>query len=175
VLNYNRRDHIRTPEQYVPIPGAAAAVAALKQAGWIVIVVSNQSGLGRGLFDQEALEAIMAKMRAELERAGGGPDAVYYCPHSPGDGCDCRKPKPGLVLQAAREHGLDLRRSFLVGDSATDIACGQAAEVRTVLVQTGLLERRPDLAAARPDFVARNLSEAVAWILQQGQRQSSFS
>src|SRR5207245_501625 len=83
VLNYNRSDHIRTPEEYVPITGAAAAVATLKQAGWVVVVVSNQSGLGRGLFDQEALDAIMAKMRTELEIAGGSPEAVYYCPHSP--------------------------------------------------------------------------------------------
>jgi D-glycero-D-manno-heptose 1,7-bisphosphate phosphatase len=174
VLNYNRSDHIRTPEEYVPIPGAAAAVAALKQAGWVVVVVSNQSGLGRGLFDREALDAIMAKMRTELESAGGSPDAVYYCPHSPGAGCDCRKPKPGLVLQAAREHGLNLRRSFFVGDSASDVACGQAAGLQTVLVQTGLPEQRPDPAAVRPDFVARDLGGAVAWILQQGGRQSQI-
>jgi D-glycero-D-manno-heptose 1,7-bisphosphate phosphatase len=172
VLNYNRSDHIRTPEEYVPIPGAAGAVALLKQAGWAVVVVSNQSGLGRGLFAQEALDAIMAKMRAELETVGGGPDAVYYCPHAPGAGCDCRKPKPGLVLQAAREHGLDLGRSYLVGDSASDVACGQAAGLRTVLVQTGLPEQRPDPAAVGPDYVARDLGDAVAWILQQGERQS---
>src|SRR6266852_4589125 len=100
VLNYNRRDYIKSPEEYVPIPGAAEAVARLKQNGWAVIVVSNQSGLARGLFDQEALAAIMAKMQSVLAAAGGGADGIYSCPHAPGAGCECRKPAPGLVLRA---------------------------------------------------------------------------
>jgi D-glycero-D-manno-heptose 1,7-bisphosphate phosphatase len=171
VLNYNRSDHIKSPEELVMIPGAAAAVAALRQAGWVVMVVSNQSGLARGLFSREALEAITAKLRAELEAAGGGADAICYCPHAPNAGCECRKPAPGMVLQAAREHGLDLARSYLVGDKECDIACGQAAGVRTILVETGLPEERPDPRLARPDHVARDLAAAVAWILQQDRRQ----
>jgi len=171
VLNYNRSDHIKTPEEYVPIPGAAAAVARLKEAGWAVVVVSNQSGLGRGLFNQEALDAIMAKMRAVLAAAGGGVDGVYYCPHAPGAGCECRKPASGLVLRAAREHGLDLKHSYLVGDQGGDIECGRAVGMRTVLVETGLPEERPGPSAARPDHVAKDLGDAVAWILQEGHRQ----
>lgn len=167
VLNYNRSDHIKAPEELVPIPGAAAAVAALKRTGWAVVVVSNQSGLGRGLFDAAALEQITAKLCAGLETAGGGVDAIYYCPHAPGAGCDCRKPRPGLVFRAAREHGLDLARSYIVGDKSSDLECGRAAGLRTVLVETGLPEERPDPAAARPDHVACDLGEAVAWILQQ--------
>jgi D-glycero-D-manno-heptose 1,7-bisphosphate phosphatase len=171
VLNYNRSDHIKTPGEYVPIPGAAEAVARLKEAGWTVIVVSNQSGLGRGLFDQQALDAVMAKMCAVLEAAGGGVDGIYYCPHAPGAGCVCRKPQPGLLLRAAREQGLDLQRSYLVGDKAGDIECGRAVRARTIRVETGLPEERPDLAAARPDYVATDLRDAVAWILQEGYRQ----
>ena len=170
VLNYNRRDYIKAPDEFVAIPGAAEAVAALKRAGWAVVVASNQSGLGRGLFDQATLDAIMAKMRAGLEAAGGSPDAVYYCPHSPGAGCDCRKPAPGLVLRAAREYRLDLVRSFFVGDSRCDVECGRAAGLRTVLVETGLREQRPDPAVVRPDYVARDLREAVAWIFRQESR-----
>src|SRR5947208_471020 len=102
VLNYNRTDHIKRPEEYLPIPGAAEAVARLKRTGWAVVVVSNQSGLARGLFGEEALAAIMTKMQSVLAAAGGGADAVYYCPHAPEAGCDCRKPAPGLLLRAQR-------------------------------------------------------------------------
>jgi D-glycero-D-manno-heptose 1,7-bisphosphate phosphatase len=171
VLNYNRRDHIKTPEEYLPIPGAAGAVARLKRRGWFVVVVSNQSGLARGLFDEEALAAIMAKMQSILAAAGAGADALYFCPHAPGAGCDCRKPAPGMLLRAAREHGLDLGGSYLVGDKASDIECGRAAGLRTVLVETGLPEDRPDPAASRPDYRAQDLSCAVAWILQEEDRQ----
>jgi D-glycero-D-manno-heptose 1,7-bisphosphate phosphatase len=167
VLNYNRRDHVKSPDELVLIPGAAEAVGALKRAGWVVVIVSNQSGVGRGLYPQEALEAITAKLRGELEAAGGQVDGIYYCLHAPDAGCDCRKPAPGLAWQAARDHGLDLQRSYFVGDKAADIGCGQAAGMRTVLVETGLPEERPDPAVARPDHVANDVSGAVAWILQR--------
>jgi histidinol phosphatase-like enzyme len=86
--------------------------------------------------------------------------------HAPGAGCDCRKPKPGLVIRAAREHGLDLGRSYFVGDTGCDIECGRAAGLQTVLVETGLPEQRPDPAVVRPDYVARDLVQAVTWILR---------
>jgi histidinol-phosphate phosphatase family protein len=167
VLNHNRSDHIKSPEEYVPIPGAAPAVARLKEAGWVVVVVSNQSGLSRGLFDQPALDAVMAKMHEVLEAAGGSVEGVYYCPHAPGAGCDCRKPRPGMLRRAAREHGLDLARSYLVGDKASDMECGRAVGARTILVKTGLVEEWPDLTVTRPDHVAKDLGDAVAWILQE--------
>lgn len=168
VLNYNRRDYVKSPRELVAIPGAAAAAAALKRAGWVVVVVSNQSGVGRGLFDEATLDAIMTKLRAGLEAAGAAPDAIYYCPHPPDAGCDCRKPAPGMLFRAAREHRLDLARSFFVGDSGCDVECGRAAGTRTVLVQTGLPEQRPDPAVVRPDHVAQDLPDATAWILEQG-------
>ena len=167
VLNYNRSDYVKSAEEWVAIPGAAEAVATLKRAGWTVVIISNQSGLGRGRFDQAALDAITAQLRAALAAAGGAVDAIYYCPHTPSDGCDCRKPAPGLVLRAARDHAIDLAGSYFVGDSAGDIECGRAVGVRTVLVETGLAEQRPDPAVVRPDYVARDLGDAVAWILQQ--------
>jgi D-glycero-D-manno-heptose 1,7-bisphosphate phosphatase len=170
VLNYNRSDFIKSPDEYVPVPGAAESVAALQRKGWAVIVVSNQSGLGRGLFDQAALDAILEKMQSVLKEAGGGADAIYYCPHTPESACSCRKPAPGLILQAAQEHDLDLARSYFVGDKGSDIECGRAAGVRTILVESGLPEERPDPAVAHPDHVARNLTDAVAWILQEGKR-----
>jgi D-glycero-D-manno-heptose 1,7-bisphosphate phosphatase len=171
VLNYNKIDHIKSPDEFDPIPGAAEAVAALKAAGWVVVVISNQSGIGRGLFGQEALERITAKMCAGLQAAGGVVDGIYYCPHTPEAGCGCRKPAPGLVQQAAREHGLDLPQSYFIGDKAADIACGKSVGMGTILVETGLPEERPDPEVARPDHVARDLGAAVEWILQQGGRQ----
>jgi len=171
VLNYNRRDHIKSPDELVLIPGAAEAVAALKQVGWVVIIVSNQSGLALGLFDQEALAAITAKLRMALEVAGGSPEGIYYCTHAPGAGCGCRKPATGMAVRAAREHNLRLTRSYMVGDKACDVECGRATGMRTVLVETGLPEERPGAALARPDHVAHDLSDAVAWILQQESRQ----
>jgi histidinol-phosphate phosphatase family protein len=173
VLNYNRSDYVKTPEEFVPIPGAAAAVAALNRAHWRVVVISNQSGLGRGLIAPASLDAITARLLAGLKAVGGSVDAIYYCPHRPDDGCDCRKPAPGLVLRAAREHSIDLAGSFFVGDSAGDILCGRAVGMRTVLVETGLPDQRPDPEVVRPDHVARDLAGAVAWILQQGEPAAS--
>jgi D-glycero-D-manno-heptose 1,7-bisphosphate phosphatase len=172
VLNHDRCDYVKSPAEFRPIAGAAEAVAQLKQAGWVVIVVSNQSGLGRGLFDQEALEATMEKMHEVLAAAGGSLDAVYYCPHTPGEGCDCRKPAPGLLLRAAREHGIELTGSYLVGDKAADIECGRAAGLRTILVETGPPGKRPDPASLGPDHVAATLGDTVAWILQTEQGES---
>jgi len=167
VLNYNRSDHIKSPAELELIPGSAEAVAALKQAGWAVIIISNQSGLARGFFDEEALAGITQKLERELAAAGGGFDAVYYCPHAPDAGCGCRKPAPGLVHRAALEHDLDLERCFFVGDRTADVECGQAAGSRTVLVETGLPEERAEHAFVHPDHVAEDLRAAVEWILQQ--------
>jgi D-glycero-D-manno-heptose 1,7-bisphosphate phosphatase len=118
------------------VSGVTDLIKAANQSGFRVIVVTNQSGIGRGIFTEEDFHRLTAHMRAVIEEAGGHIDAVYFCPHHPTDAigayrqaCDCRKPAPGMVLQAAREHDLDLRQSLLVGDSARDIEAGQAAGV----------------------------------------------
>lgn len=165
VINQNRPDHVKTWGEFVFLPGALAALAALSRLGLPVIVVTNQSVIGRGLSTRQAVEEINRRMVAQAEEAGGRIAAVYYCPHRPEDGCGCRKPRPGLLRQAAADLGLTLSGSHLVGDAWSDVALGQAAGCRTVLVLTG----RGGQAFARVNgdpavHVAEDLAAAAEWI-----------
>ena len=138
-------EYLARPEQVRLIPGAAAAIRKVNDAGWRVVVVSNQSGVARGLFPESLLPEIHRVIADRLlAEAGARVDRFYYCPHHPTEGqggyridCDCRKPKPGMLLKAAAELGIDLARSWMVGDRATDLQAGAAAGCRTILVQTG--------------------------------------
>jgi histidinol-phosphate phosphatase family protein len=129
--------YIADPEDVRLVPGAAEALRALRDAGFRLVVVSNQSGLGRGLITQEQADAVHHRFVEELGRAGAQIDAAYYCPHTPEERCACRKPLPGLLLDAARELGLDLERSFMVGNSDVDVAAGEAAGARAILLADG--------------------------------------
>lgn len=126
--------YISDPSDVRLVPGAADALQALRAAGFRLVVVSNQSALGRGLVTQEQADAVHQRFVEELERAGGQLDAAYYCPHTPEERCDCRKPLPGLIIDAARELELDLERSFMVGNSDVDVAAGKAAGCRAILL-----------------------------------------
>jgi D-glycero-D-manno-heptose 1,7-bisphosphate phosphatase len=137
--------------------GAREALDRLKAAGFLLIVVTNQPDVARGTLARETLDAIHRIVRAELPV-----DDVRVCCHDDGDACGCRKPKPGLLLQAASEYGIDLSRSFLVGDRWRDIDAGAAAGCRTVLIDYHYRERAPD---SQPDFRAPTLAAAAAWIL----------
>jgi D-glycero-D-manno-heptose 1,7-bisphosphate phosphatase len=161
------------------LPGAAAGVRALNQAGLAVVLVTNQSGIARGLLSEADLAAIHARLARELAGAGAHLDALYHCPHHPQQGqpplrraCSCRKPEPGLLFAAAREHGLDLARSWVVGDGARDLEAGRRAGVPgRVLVLTG--KGRETLAGLAPlerarTLIAADLCEAVRQVLAQG-------
>ncbi len=138
VINEDSDHYIRSPEQWVPLPGALQAIARLSQAGWQVAVATNQSGLARGLFDSTALEAMHAKMHRLAEAEGGRIDLVVYCPHGPDDSCDCRKPAPGLFREIARHFGRpDLQGVPVVGDSRRDLEAGLALQALPFLVKTG--------------------------------------
>jgi D-glycero-D-manno-heptose 1,7-bisphosphate phosphatase len=119
----------------------------LRQAGYRVIVVSNQAGIGRGVMSEDDLEAIHVKMRTEAERAGGRIDAIYHCPHDWNAGCECRKPRPGMLFQAQREHHLDLTRTFFLGDDERDAEAARAAGCPSAMVTSGatLLDRAREL------------------------------
>lgn len=130
--------YISDPEDVRLLPGAADALQALRDAGFRLVVISNQSGLGRGLITQEQADAVHERFLSELQRAGARVDAAYYCPHAPDEGCRCRKPLPGLILDAARELGLDLERSVMVGNSEVDVSAGEAAGARAILLGEGL-------------------------------------
>lgn len=137
VLNENRPGHVRSWEEYRFLPGVKDALARAARTEFAIVVVTNQSVIGRGFATRNTVEDIHRRMTAEIAASGGRVDAVYLCPHAPEDGCDCRKPRPGMLLAAAREMGLDLARSWMVGDAATDVAVAQAAGVRPVLVLSG--------------------------------------
>jgi D-glycero-D-manno-heptose 1,7-bisphosphate phosphatase len=136
-INEDSADYIKHPDEWLPLPGALQAIARLNHAGWHVVVASNQSGLGRGLFDVSTLNAMHAKMHKMLATFGGRVDAVFYCPHGPEEACRCRKPEPGLFEQIGERYGIDLRQVPVVGDTARDVVAGVAAGCEPHLVFTG--------------------------------------
>ncbi len=162
--------YLGAAEEFRFLPGAVPAVKRLKDAGYLVFVVSNQSGIARGFFDEKMLRRIHDRMEEELRRGGAVLDGIYYCPHHPDARCPCRKPKPRMVLEAARKYGVDLRRSYFVGDRASDIETGRNAGCRTVLVMTGAgAESLKELRGGRrADHVAADLPAAAEWILSAG-------
>jgi D-glycero-D-manno-heptose 1,7-bisphosphate phosphatase len=139
-----------------------------------VIVVTNQSGVGRGYFPEQLVRDVHLRMNAELLKSDARLDGVYYCPHVSSDRCECRKPKTGMLEQAARELGLDLKKSFVVGDRHSDVEVAHCAGARSILVRTGFGEGELAWHAKKwlhqPEFVAADLPEAVEWILREVQR-----
>jgi len=136
-INEDRDDFVKSPEEWVPLPGALEAIARLNHAGWHTVLATNQSGLGRGLFDMAMLNAMHARMNQMLAKVGGRIDAVFFCPHSPEEQCECRKPLPGLMQQIGERYGVDLREVPIVGDALRDLQAGMAAGCPTHLVRTG--------------------------------------
>ena len=142
------KEYLHRPEEFEFIPGVPEAIRLLRTAGFRVIVVTNQSGVARGYYGEQAVEALHRHLDGELALHDAGVDAYYFCPHHPVEGvgeyrtaCDCRKPLPGMLVQAARDFGLDLGRSFIVGDKLADVEAGLAAGCRSILVRTGYGER----------------------------------
>lgn len=161
------------------LPNSLEAIRLVNGAGYLAIVVTNQSGVARGLFTEDLVQAVHRQMIDRVEAGGARLDAVYYCPHHPREGsppyrmeCDCRKPRPGMLLRAAREHGVDLAGSFMIGDSLVDLEAGRAAGVGAVHVLTGygrgLAEHQAERLTARPLHTAEDLLGAVRFILDRG-------
>ena len=152
-------------------PFVAAALGRLNEAGYAVIVVTNQSGVARGYFPEALVHEVNQGMTQQLSESGARVDAIYYCPHNSSESCNCRKPRTGMLELAARDHTLDLRRSFMVGDRYTDIELAHNAHARGILVRTGYGEGELAWHATKwpipPDFVAENLAQAIEWILRQ--------
>ena len=138
VINEDSADFIKSWDEFKFLPSALEAIALLAKNGYRVVIVSNQSGLGRGLFTQAALDEIHRKMTAAIVAAGGRVDGLYYCPHTPEAACDCRKPKPGLFFEAARELGIELSTAWSIGDSYRDVEAANAAGIRSILLHRDL-------------------------------------
>jgi len=155
------REYLSDPAGVELLPNAIAGLRRLRAQGFGLIVISNQAGVGRGYFTMADVNAVNARLAALLSEAGVTLDGIYVCPHKPDDGCACRKPAPGLIQQAAREHGFDPRDCVMIGDKAIDIETGRQVGARTVLVRTGYgraFEARGDV---RADHVADDLLDAA--------------
>jgi D-glycero-D-manno-heptose 1,7-bisphosphate phosphatase len=137
ILNLYRDDHVKAPDEWQPIEGALEAVARLNHAGWHTVVATNQSGIGRGMIDMASVNAVHAHMNQRLMAVGGRVDAVFFCPHTPEDGCDCRKPLPGLMKEIGKRYGIDLRLVPMVADTLRDLQAAQAAGCEPHLVCSG--------------------------------------
>jgi D-glycero-D-manno-heptose 1,7-bisphosphate phosphatase len=137
ILNEYREGHVTAPEEWHPVPGALEAVARINHAGWHTVVATNQSGIGRGMIDMSAVNAVHAHMNRLMQTQGARIDAVFFCPHTPEDGCDCRKPKPGLLLDIARRYAVDLSHVPVVGDTERDLIAARAAGCEPHLVLSG--------------------------------------
>ena len=171
--------YLRDVSQIDLLPWSAAAIARLNAAGFAVVVVTNQSGVGRGYFDEAHVGATHSALDAMLAAEGARIDAYYYCPHYPesadaryGVVCDCRKPAPGLLRRAAQELDLDLTQSWMVGDWWRDVQAGAGAGARTILIRTGRsTEHRPEPPERpRADAILNDLMEAAEWILRRSSR-----
>jgi histidinol-phosphate phosphatase family protein len=171
VINENRADYVKSWEEYRFLPGVFEPLRRLAQSPFAIVVISNQSPINRGILAQSEVEEINRRMIEEIQASGGRVDAVFYCPHRPDENCHCRKPRPGLLLQAAERFELDLSRSYLVGDALSDVEAALAVGCRPILVLTGLGREQLPLLRARGYNgyqVAADLQQAVEWILAAG-------
>jgi D-glycero-D-manno-heptose 1,7-bisphosphate phosphatase len=169
-INVNRPDHVKNLDEFILLPGALPAVCRLAATRLAVFVISNQSVINRGLTSGRAVAAINDNLSDAICALGGRLDGIYVCPHRPDENCQCRKPRPGLLLQAQAEHGLTLAGSYVVGDAVTDVELAEAVGGVPVLVLTGRgraqLELMPRGQRQRT-HIACDLAAAVEWIIQQ--------
>ena len=168
VINFDSDQFIKSPREWNPIPGSLEAIAQLNQAGYRVVVATNQSGVGRGLFDMATLNSIHAKMHKQVNLAGGRIDAVFLCPHAADSRCNCRKPKSGLFHDIAERFHVELRNVYAVGDALRDVQAAISAGARPLLVKTGKGMRTLEggqLPAVVPVF--DNLAQAAVAIISE--------
>jgi len=165
--------YIDSPERVKFLPGSIEAIKRLKDAGYKVVIISNQAGIARGLLTEDMLQTIDKYIHKKILSGGTHIDGSYYCPHHPEHGvypyrqaCECRKPHTGLVKKAAKEHDLDLSKSFMVGDHSSDIETAKRAGIKSVFVLTGHGPKEKENLKEKPDHFAADLMEAVKWILE---------
>ncbi len=164
-------DYIKNWKEFQFLPGAIEAIKRLNKNGYEIFVISNQAGVSKGLFTKDALDEITGNMLKEIETQGGKITSVSYCTHGTDEGCDCRKPNPGMIKKATEGMDIDFRKTYFIGDSHRDVGAGKTVGCRTILLLTG--KESPDDVKnwkIKPDFIKRDLKEAVEWVLRQGQR-----
>ena len=171
VINRDSPAYIKSREEFEFLPGSLTALARLHKTGYNVIVITNQSAVNRGMISLKELDGMHRMMTNTIQRHGGQIRDIYYCPHRPDEGCDCRKPKPGLILKACNQYKIDLNHSIMVGDSVKDIECARNAGcAKAVLVKTGngpKSEKELSVRGLKADYVAKDLENAVDWITKE--------
>jgi D-glycero-D-manno-heptose 1,7-bisphosphate phosphatase len=171
VINFESVDFIKSPEEWHPIPGSLEAIAKLNQAGFLVAIASNQSGVGRGLFDLAMLERIHQKMRDELAKLSAHIDLILFCPHHPDENCECRKPKPKLINDIAAHFKINLKQTpvTVIGDSLRDLEAAKAVGSDPILVLTGNGKKTRDTLPPDLQHIAiyKDLAEAVDALLSK--------
>ena len=166
VINEDPDAYIKSLEEWIPIPSAIAAIARLSRAGWTVAVATNQSGIARGYYDPATLESMHARLRELVAEQGGEIGLIVHCPHGPDDGCDCRKPRPGMLKRIAEHYGVDLAGIWFVGDSSGDLDAALAVDCQPVLVKTGKGERTLAKPLPADTLVFDDLAAVAAHLLQ---------
>lgn len=167
VINVDSDAYIKSVDEWHPLPGSLEAIARLSRAGWIIAVCTNQSGIGRGLLTESTLHAIHTELQRRLVPLGGRIDGFFYCPHTPEAHCDCRKPKPGLLEQAARTLSFQLEGVPFVGDTRRDMEAARAAGATPVLVRTGKGTRTVATGIGLPEWIDDDLATVVARLLDE--------
>jgi len=169
VINADKVGYVESWDEFHFCPGALEAIRRLTEAGWEIYVITNQAGIARGLYSEQRLMDIHWRMMIEIRRAGGRVLGIQFCPHTDEDECLCRKPRPGMLLNAAAKWGLDLTRSYLIGDSARDIQAGASVGCTTFWVRTHYsderTQRQREKMVSAPDYEVKDLAEAVETIL----------
>ena len=166
VINQDSGEYIKSPDEWIPIPGSLEAIARLHRAGWRVVVATNQSGIARDLFDLDTLMRIHEKMHRAVQETGGLLDAVFFCPHGADDDCDCRKPRPGLFHDIARRLRINMKGVPAIGDSLRDLQAARNAGAHPILVKTGKGSETLEHPGLEPDVpVFNNLASAVDALL----------
>ena len=170
VINEDSDEYIKSPEEFIPIKGSLAAIAKLNQAGYVVVVATNQSGIARGYYNEATLQLMHEKLRRLVAAEGGSIDKIYFCPHGPDDNCDCRKPKPGMLRQILTEYNMDPANVVAIGDSLRDLQAAQAVGVKSILVRTGKGKKTesqlPSEASLINTPIFNNLADAVNELLR---------
>ncbi len=164
VVNEDSPSYIKSLEEWHTVPGSMKAIAKLKQLGYLVVIATNQSGIARGLFTLDTLKILHQKMLAEIEEAGGQLDGIFICPHAPEDLCECRKPKPGLLLQAANKFNVEPQEILMIGDSTRDMLAAKNCGAKAIFIKTA--HKTSDLLAAQKEGVPiyESLAAAVDYI-----------
>lgn len=165
VISRDSPDHIKSWDEFHFLPNSKEGIKLLNDYGFNIILITNQSVIARKMVTKQGLEYIHKKMKREIEESGGKIIKIYYCPHHPKDGCKCRKPKPGLLLQAIKDNNIDPSKSYMIGDRIMDVEAGKKVGCKTIIIPSSLELKEMKNCDIKPDYMAKDLLDASKWII----------